>query len=165
MPTPGVDPLKNFAMSACVPVGVYVLPCGATVTVIRDERNTSPLAPDATVHPLASGLAEMPTPAAAVASCLRRLMLTRTMFSAYGSTITVAGPRETIICCACIAGAIATSIAALAAHPAGCAILSRLILAFHSPTLICLRSAIASDDPPTRISTLSFSTDIALPSQ
>ena len=35
----------------------------------------------------------------------------------------------------------------------------------HSPTLICLRSAIASDEPPTRSSTLSFSTAKPLPSQ
>jgi len=59
MLTGGVDPLKNFAMSASVPVSVTFC-CGATVTEMRDERNTSPLAPDAMVHPLASGLAVMP---------------------------------------------------------------------------------------------------------
>ena len=59
MPTGGVDPLKNFAMSASAPVSV-TFSCGATVTDMRDERNTSPPAPGSIFHPLASGLAEMP---------------------------------------------------------------------------------------------------------
>jgi hypothetical protein len=60
IPTPGVDPPKNFAISAWVPVGAFLGPCGATVTVRRAERKTSPAAPDSLVQPVASGLAEIP---------------------------------------------------------------------------------------------------------
>jgi hypothetical protein len=108
-------------MSACVPVGVYFPPCGATVTLIRPDRSTSPLALDSAVHPLVSLFAETPYPGAAVARSFKMLMLTRTTFSAYGSTITVTSPRDTTIGCACIVGVVAAtnaSIAAPADHPA-----------------------------------------------
>src|SRR5258707_15288502 len=90
MPTPGVEPLKNFAMSAEVPVRFRWGPCGETVTIMREERRISPAAPLSTVHPVNAGWAEIPYPGGAIASVLLRLNVTRTMLGAYGSTVTVA---------------------------------------------------------------------------
>jgi len=98
-------------MSASVPVGVTSF-CGATVTLILADRSTSPLAPDSILQPLASGLAVIPYPGTAVAFAFSRLMLTRTTLSAYGSTITVAAPRDTTIGCAHAVPHSTTSIAA-----------------------------------------------------
>src|SRR5580658_661265 len=99
-PTLGVEPLKNFAISACVPVGSHFPLSGETVTTIREERITSPELRSSATQPVGSGVAVIPYPGAARASSRRRLRLTRTMFGAYGSTSTVESPRLRISCCA-----------------------------------------------------------------
>src|SRR5947209_6321127 len=98
-PTPGVEPLKNLAMSASVPVGTYSR-YGATVTTMRDDRSTSPAGVCCAVQPVGSGFAEIPKPGADTAYGLSRLKLTRTTFGAYGSTSTVAAPRARVKLCA-----------------------------------------------------------------
>ena len=100
IPTPGVDPLKNFAMSAAVPLGTYFGPCAATVTTIREDRSTSPSAPLCATQPAPFAFAITPYPGPASASSFRRLRLTRTTFGAYGSTSTVASARFRLNCCA-----------------------------------------------------------------
>ena len=60
MPMYGVLPLKNLAMSAAVPVGVYGLPCGETVTTMREERSVSPLSLLCAVQPAGCGPPVMP---------------------------------------------------------------------------------------------------------
>jgi hypothetical protein len=59
-PTPGVEPLKNFAMSALVPVGTHFGPWGETVTIRRLERKVSPEVSLPAVHPVGAGAATMP---------------------------------------------------------------------------------------------------------
>jgi hypothetical protein len=82
IPTPGVDPPKNRAISAAVPVGLYGLPCGETVTTICDDRSTSPAAPLSALHPATSGFAITPYPGPIIARALSKLSVTRTIFGA-----------------------------------------------------------------------------------
>src|SRR5437016_4241939 len=100
IPTPGVEPLKNFAMSAEVPVGFRLGRWGETVTTIWEERSMSPVVPPSTVHPVEAGWAEIPWPEGANASALLRLSVTRTMLGAKGSTMTVASSRDSCKDCA-----------------------------------------------------------------